>query len=217
MEQNVNNNASVQHQVNIATNNGGNIIIGGDQSERMRQVIIEEMGNISHAQIVMLQELILSANKRANADSNIGVILDIGTIRFPNDRLRNAEIRFTISNYTSSSIKITDISMIIVSVKPYPVVENQYAAGPIDEYFLYCNIEKGRFIYPLLDRHFEVREQNTEGFFLKVDACCGQYYDMQLKLSYHVFGSSGAPEIVNSMIFNIAYPVKDIDDLLQIL
>lgn len=209
------NNQAIENQIIIQTNLGGTININQNDVNAIKKIFHEYMNQLDHTQLIRLQELIFQ-NQRKREDYHIcKILVDIGSIQHPCDLLRNAEVRFSITNLNDTPIKITSVCLNVINVQKYLIPENQYPAGPIDEYFLYARIGKEVIQYELVDKHFIVLKDKTEGFFLKIDGEEGLLYEMNFTIVYHwVGGEETSSSSTNSVIFLIAFPIKSIDNLL---
>jgi hypothetical protein len=121
-------------------------------------------------------------------NSSSSLILDIGSAKGPNSFINVAEVRFTLSNCTSNTIKIPSLILRTVSRQESASIIGRTAAGPVGEHFLFARVRTAKEISELLSVHHLLRPYETDGFFLKIEAPEGYEYVFQLECSWKVIG-----------------------------
>ena len=148
-------------------------------------------------------------------NSNV-IIFDIGKTINPSQYLRNAEIRFTLTNNTNEKIKVTSIELEIIEYRRYNKYENQYTAAPVDEYFLHTTINHDQKQYALTNKQFIIDSGQSDGFFLKVDGEQGYAFEIFLKAEFNRLGFTKR-DTINSQKILLEFPLKDIDNIIESL
>lgn len=166
---------------------------------------------------LILKRFVLSTSKTIASPLDKKVIIDIGKITLPGNSLKNAEVRFTLTNALFDSVKITSVKLTIVRCEEYSIPGTQYVAAPVDEHFLYANMTPNIHEYELFERHHILHQNESDGFFLKIDADEGFIYTMKLIASYHPLGNMESLHTANSNEFIVPYPIKTIEGLKKLL
>ena len=155
------------------------------------------------------------ANEEINQDFiSQPCLVDIGKVNPPTDSIPNAEVRFSFANTTRSIVKITSISLNVLSFEPCRVIAHPKAAVPIDEYFLHARIKPIVEAHELLSHHHEVRDK-SEGFFLKIEAIEGYTYTLSISVIWNFL--SKEKKGVTTSDFKIDFPVQSPEEILRIL
>lgn len=140
-------------------------------------------------------------------------ILDIGTIHPPSESIGNAEVRFSLTNSSGKIVKVTSIFLEVVKYEVSRDFFTATVAAPIDEYFLHVYVKPSVSQYELLTTHYELR-QETEGFFLKIDAAEGYVYTFRLNAIWHILGKE--KNTTSSPLFEVKFPVKSAEGLFKL-
>ena len=127
-----------------------------------------------------------AAGASTNPESNVlntdrdGCIVDIGSVAPPREGAPHAEVRFSVTNTLRRRIKVNSIKLCIRRALEVETTMGATTAGPIDERYLFAEISHDAREVELLPTPHEVKADETEGFFLKMNAEEGYEYVVAL-------------------------------------
>lgn len=145
------------------------------------------------------------------------VVVDVGSVEDPNRFIGVAEVRFSVSNYLTTPVKLTSLALSVTGWTPVSETQAKVVGAPIDEYFLYAKVPVASVgTFELLDRHHMLHSDETDGFFLRIDGPEGYRLSLEIEAQWHVAGSA-ASQASTSLPFEITFPAYSAAGLLSLI
>ncbi|GAA1006140.1 hypothetical protein Aple_097290 [Acrocarpospora pleiomorpha] len=143
-------------------------------------------------------------------------ILDVGSVEDPNMWIPAGEVRFTVSNGGTQSLKLTSLILRVINRVSLMETLGLVTAAPVDEYFLHARITPDTTSVELLDRHHVLAAGETDGFLLKIDGPEGYVLELDLLACWHELGA-GERRTAASTSFAINFPAQSAAGLLSVI
>ena len=147
-------------------------------------------------------ETIHFASSSRREDS--GLVIDLGSIRSPENSIDLGEVRFSVSNHTGKALKITAITLRVLRRRLSDSTLTKVPGAPLVENFLFADVTADDTV-ELLHQHYVLNPSETDGFLLRIASLEGHEIDVQLDVDWHVLGITHR-QTISSGPFTIDYP-----------
>jgi transcriptional regulator with XRE-family HTH domain len=166
-------------------------------SERTVAALAHALGGDTHIWLALREAAERheeTLNEPVRIGSENGVILDVGAIQLPNASIAWSEVRFSLSNLTSSPLKVVQIFLETVKCVALEEMSAVVVAAPVMEYFLQAQLTEAVGRLPLLPRHHVLGPGDTDGFFLRIDGVEGRAFRLRLIVIWHYLGDAACSD-----------------------
>jgi len=133
-----------------------------------------------------------------------GLVIDLGSVRPPEDMIDLGEVRFSVSNDTNTALKITAITLRVQGRRHSDSTLTKTPGAPLAESFLFADVTFDDTA-ELLFQHHVLNPSETDGFLLRIAAPEGQEVDCQLDVDWNELGTP-QKRVASSDLFTIDYP-----------
>jgi hypothetical protein len=144
-----------------------------------------------------------------------GCLVDVGSVAPPREGQPCAEVRFTITNTLQRRLLITSIKLRVEKVLEIETTMGATTAGPVDERYLTGKIGPDTRDIQLLPTPHVVKVDETEGFFLKLQAEEGYKYELSIIAEWKFIEMTGA-RTEESAEFAIEFPIRSVKGLMRL-
>ena len=157
-----------------------------------------------------------SIKPRFQCKSAPDCILDIGSITPVPDWGAPAEVKFTLTNTSTKHIKITSVSLNVVSRKSLLEPHHFLPGAIVKEYELKVHLTSNQDVYELLTAHHVLKPSETDGFRLQIESDEGWHYSLLILVDVKILGTNDTNKLQIGP-FDLDFRICNTKRLLQIV